>query len=259
MDASAETKTLDPNYGPSSVSLTSFPKMPEDYRKTVIRLMSIQAYAEKIAAVGVPDWARKVPDYKAARTVAKIVADEARHAFLLYTELEALGVSEKEADGIAQSTDTGSSSLDGPASLDAPENGWEDMIMNHMFLDRAGKFMVGNFTQASYAPWAVACEKILKDEDMHVGFGWTEFRTYVRSGVKSREELTNVVSRWFVAGLNFFGPPPGKTQQKLAMWGIKRKDNDVLRREFREEVLGELETIGCADLIRIEHDQYPYR
>ena len=252
------TEANNVSYAPSSVSLEMWPAMPEEFRSSVVRLMSIQAYAEKIAAVGVPNWINKAPDFRARRTVARIVADEARHAFLLYRELEAVGVSEQEADALATGKDTTSSSLDGPGSLDHDDNGWIEIVMNHMFLDRAGKCMVTNFTETAYTPWAEACKKIVVDEAMHEGFGFKEFAALV-ARTTDREALRKSVSHWFAQGLNFFGPPPGKTQEKLARLGIKPKDNDTLRAEFRAEVVELLESIDASDLIALENDQYPYR
>jgi 1,2-phenylacetyl-CoA epoxidase catalytic subunit len=247
----------DGSLAPSSVTAATFPSMPEDYRRAVIRTMSIQAYAEKLGAIGVPGWTRKVPDYRTVRTVARILAEEARHAYLLYRQLETIGVSEAEAINIATAPGSASASLEGPASLENPELGWQEIVMNHMFLDRAGKYMVGNFTMSSFAPWAEACRKIIEDEAMHIAFGESRFRNYVRAHADD-PALPGVVTHWFCQGLNFFGPPPSARQSQMAEWGLKRKDNDTLREEYRAEVMALLEEMGLAELIQIANNAYPY-
>ncbi|MDB4993384.1 MAG: phenylacetic acid catabolic family protein, partial [Myxococcaceae bacterium] len=129
MQSETSTSNYDESFAPLSIKLATFKNTPEEFQKLVIRLMSIQAYAEKVAAIGVPDWTRKAPDFRAVRTLGKIIADEARHAFLLYSELEAIGVTEKQADAIATGKESGSASLDGPGALDDNDLGWLDMIM----------------------------------------------------------------------------------------------------------------------------------
>lgn len=247
----------DGSLAPSSVTAETFPTMPEGYRRAVIRTMSIQAYAEKLGAIGVPGWNRKVPGYRAVRNVSRILADEARHAALLYRELETIGVSEEEATQIATAPGTSSASVEGPASLENPDLGWQEIVMNCNFLDRAGKYMVGNFCQSSFAPWAEACRKIADDEAMHVGFGETEFRRLVRARADD-PTLPALVTHWFCQGLNFFGPPPSAKQAQLAAWGIKRKDNEMLREEYRAEVLALMRDLGLEHLIQITKNSYPY-
>ena len=184
-------------------------------------------------------WIPRAPGFRVVRSVAQILADEARHAFLLYRVLDSLGVSQEEAVAIAEgksgSGSSKSQSLEGPLAVTAPENEWIDVVLNCMFLDRAGRLMVGNFAQSSFAPWATACKAILKDEDMHVGFGLTGFRRFLKEE-KNREKLSRQVTRWYAYGLNFFGPPASSKDQALFDFGLKRKSNELLRRDYIEEV-----------------------
>jgi 1,2-phenylacetyl-CoA epoxidase catalytic subunit len=138
----------------------------------------------------------------------------------------------------------------------APENEWVDVVLNCMFLDRAGRLMVGNFAESSFAPWATACKAILRDEDMHVGFGLTGFRRFLKEE-KDRDKLSRHVTRWYAYGLNFFGPPASSKDQALFDYGLKRKSNEALRREYIAEVADVLAEPG-RDLLRLSTDAYPY-
>ncbi len=247
-------------YPPSSVTMDMWPRMPDEYRQPIVRIMSIQAYAEASAAPSLARWISKAPGFRAVRTVASILADEARHAFLLYRELETMGVTHEESIAIAEGKNMGkkTASLEGPLSVADEENEWIDVVLNHMFLDRAGLFMVSNFAQSSFQPWAAACAEILKDEPMHVGFGLTELRNYMNAE-HDEQDLSRRASKWFAFGLNFFGPPAGRNDETLRRYGIKRKGNEALREEYRKDVHDVLDRIGKRDLIRLSSQEYPFR
>jgi 1,2-phenylacetyl-CoA epoxidase catalytic subunit len=223
--------------------------------------MSHQAYAEEKGATELAAWIPRAQGHLLRLTVARIAADEARHAHLIYRELEGLGVSEAEAHAIVE--DRGrkgerSVSLAGPLAVGSAENDWADIVLNHMLLDRAGRHMIQNYTQASYAPWAMACQKILKDEYFHESFGLTQFRRLL-AGTADRGELLCRFSRWYALALNFFGPPSIRTSARLRDYGIKRLSNDELRTAFVAEVQQLMSELSSTDMLVLENDSYPYR
>lgn len=81
----------DREYTPASVRLADLPAMPEAYRKTLVRLMAMQAYAERCGALELAPWVQRAPGYVERRVLARIMSDEAHHAYLLYRELDAMG------------------------------------------------------------------------------------------------------------------------------------------------------------------------
>lgn len=254
-------EAVDFDYAPSSIDFNDLDSTPEDYRQELIRLMAIQAYSEEKAATEGIEWIAKAPDYKRRRVFAKVIAEEAKHSYLIYSLLERMGVSEQAAIAIAEGRGDRpmhNASLEGPLSVGNEENEWIDIMLNHMFLDRAGKFMVGNFCEASFKPWAEANKVILREESGHIGFGFAELRTYLGQCGDSDEALTKI-SNWYAKGLNFFGPPSTKRGAKLSAYGLKRKDNETLRAEFRLEVAEAFAELGRPDLIQIEKDDFPFR
>lgn len=252
---------IDFDYSPSSIDYDSLDATPEEYRNHLIRLMAIQAYSEEKASTESTDWIAKAPDYKRRRVLAKVIAEEARHSYLVYQILERIGIGEKEAIAIAEGRSgqrMHDASLEGPLSVGHAENDWIDIMLNHMFLDRAGKFMVSNFCEASFKPWADANKVILREEKGHIGFGYAELRAYL-SERGDTEEARNKVSNWYAKGLNFFGPPSTKRGQLLANYGLKRLDNEQLRTAFREEVEAVFDEWGRRDLIELSSNEFPYR
>lgn len=249
------------SYAPSAVDFEDLPAMPEEYRAELVRLMSIQAYSEQKATTEGVEWIARSPDCKRRRVFAKIVAEEAQHSYLIYNLLERMGIPEKDAISIAEGRSQRpmhTASLEGPLSVSDDENEWIDIMLNHMFLDRAGKFMVGNYCEASFKPWADANKIILREERGHIGFGYAELRAYLSENPDC-SEIKNKVSKWFALGLNFFGPPSSSRGAKLSAFGLKRKDNETLRTEFRRELEEVFEELGRPDLLVLDHDAFPYR
>lgn len=171
-------------------------------------------------------------------------------------------MSEDEAIAIAEGRGTvkgpSEASMAGPKAVADPDNVWDDVVLNNMFLDRAGRHMVSNFAESSYAPWARVCRRIVRDEKLHEGFGLQQLKRLIAAG-GDRDALARRVTRWYALGLNFFGPPqdPGKIAF-LRRWGLKRSDNETLRRAYRSEVATIMDRLGAADLLRLSHDRFPY-
>ena len=247
-------------YPPESIRRDMLASVPDDYRHTLVRTMAMQAYAERLGTTELGPWIARAPGYRQRRLVARIAADEAAHSFWLYRELELIGVSESEAVDIAEGrTGQGAAqaSLDGPREVTNDDNEWIDVILNHMFLDRAGRFMVTNFAASSYAPWARVCRRILRDEAIHESFGYHELQRHLDQPY-DRDDLARRVTRWFALGLNFFGPPKSSRTKRLKDLGLKRKSNEQLRRAYRKEVMGLLEGLGGKHLIKLRQTAFPY-
>lgn len=250
------------NYEKRTIDYATFDQTPKEYQEQMIRIMSIQAYAEKKAATEGVEWIDKAPDYVCRRLFTKVLAEEAYHSYLIYKILEDIGVSEKQAVEIAEGRSGGkkmhNASLEGPLSVGQEDNEWIDIMLNHVFLDRAGKFMVTNFIDASFKPWSEANEKILREEAGHIGFGQKELKRWLKDQT-DRQKAKEKVSSWYAKGLNFFGPPSTHKSDMLRKYGIKRKDNEELRTMYIQEVEEEFGKIDALDLIELKSNQFPYR
>jgi len=247
-------------YAPRSISFERFRDTPQDYQENVIRLMAIQAYGERMAATASVEWIRKAPNYSVRRTFAMVLAEEARHSALLYRELDRLGISEQEAVDIAQGRRGRGplkASIEGPEAVGDPDNEWLDIALNMMLLDRAGRYMIKNYADGSYEPWASVCERILADETMHESFGLAQFLNILRQ-TRDRDYVARKFSRWFALGLNFFGPPSRHKYDLLRGYGLKRRSNEEMRQQYYQEVVGIASKHGCEELIRLQASEFPY-
>lgn len=247
-------------YAPMSVDSNTIRDKPDAYRENLIRLMSMQAYAERLGVLELSRWVERAPDFRYRRIFANIASDEANHAHWLYRELESLGVSEADAVAIAEEREGKGgmgASMAGPKAVADTDNSWIDVVLNTMFLDRAGRFMVTNFSLSSYAPWARIARRILKDERMHEGFGLRELRKALIQ-YDDREDLARRVTKWYSLGLNFFGPPHSSRAELLRGFGLKRLNNEQLRTYYIDECETILDRLGAKDLVRLETGAFPY-
>lgn len=247
---------------PKSIDQNQFDDCPEDYKKYVKRILAIQAFAERCGACEMGAQLRLAPDPITRKNFARVVYDEANHAHMLYKILEKIGVNESEALELAKSKNSSgksTESLDGILAVGNNENGWIDIVLNNMFLDRAGSHMVGNFSNSSFKPWADACEKIYVDEQMHKAFGFKQLKHYIEKH-NIDEELIRKIRQWYVHALNFFGPPNVKSQELLNFYGIKRQSNDELRCAFIKEVLCVMDELDLRKIIDCElANKYPFQ
>ncbi|MES2263776.1 MAG: Phenylacetic acid catabolic protein [Pseudomonadota bacterium] len=248
-------------YETGSVDYDTFADTPEDYQKYVKRLLSIHAYSEVSGGCDVAVHLAAVPNYKLREVVAKIIYEETRHAHMLYKILEQLGIEEAEAVDIATGKAEGyrrSASLEGIEAVSDDGNSWADLLMNHLLVERAGEFMVRNFSQSSFKPWAEASTVISKEEQWHISFGLRQFKVWVAEG--GLPEIEKVFAKWYVHALNFFGPEGAKSEKVLADYGLKPKSNGELRREFIADVGAILDEMNLAYLVDgVVSDSYPYQ
>lgn len=247
-------------YDVATIDYDDFPNCPEDYKHYVIRILSIQAYAERMGATEMGHQLRLAPDYITRRRLAKIVYDEASHAYLLYEILNHLNVSEREAILIAKGEHPESAktnSLDGPVAVGNDNNTWIDIVFNNFFLDRAGMFMVANFAKSSFKPWAKACELIHKDELWHVRFGQEEFEKYL--SMHGTDVIKDMFALWYIRALNFFGSSVSRSHEQLKIYGIKRLNNVELRQQFINNIIELLTERDWLHLLPEVSADYPYQ
>lgn len=245
------------NYETKAIGVNEFSDTPESYQHYVVRIMAMQAYAERCGATEVGAQLSLAPDSALRVGLAKIVSDEAIHAHMLYQVLEDIGVSETKAIEIVNDKHQKTKSLDGVEAVGDSNNTWLDIVLNNMLMDRAGGFMVRNFAKSSFKPWATACEKIAKDEDWHQRFGWLQFLDYIElHGIDSAKARFHY---WYVHALNFFGPPNNKSDELLKNYGIKRENNQVLRENFISDLTSLLANHDLDFLLEAVTDVYPYK
>jgi ring-1,2-phenylacetyl-CoA epoxidase subunit PaaA len=212
------------------------------YTKVLVRLLGAHALAEKLTAEGYRKAAGTLTDPEIRRIADKNLAEELKHAALIYDLLAELGVSE-------QSADRASIPLRRAPSFQAPRyfaeraEGEMDLLMGNVSLDMTGLIMIGvNYRDSSYAPHARAAELILEEEADHDEFGTLALRTAVeRVGA---DAVSAALRRWLPWAVNFFGPPVSGFTFDCLRYGLKNKDNDELAGLFLSLLERRLTNLG---------------
>lgn len=196
------------------------------YYKVLARLLAAHALAEKLTAVGYQRALEKISDPALRPTIEKNLAEERKHARLVYRALEELGVSEARADRSMIPA------LKAP-SFAAPRHFAEnpadelELAMASVSLDMTGLVMIGvNYKESSYAPHARAAEIILEEEQEHELFAAGQLRE--ASEKFGRERVGAALREWLPQAVNFFGPPDSGFTYDCMRYGLKARDNGEL-------------------------------
>jgi 1,2-phenylacetyl-CoA epoxidase catalytic subunit len=196
------------------------------YTKVLRRLLGAHALAEKLTAEGYRRTAATISDPEIRRIAHKNLAEEQRHATLVYGLLAQLGVSEESADRASLMLRR-APSFEAARCFAEQAEGELGLLMGSISLDMTGLIMIGvNYRDSSYAPHARAADEILDEEADHDEFGTGALRAAVeRVGA---DAVSAALRQWLPRAVNFFGPPGSGFTFDCLRYGLKQKDNDEL-------------------------------
>jgi 1,2-phenylacetyl-CoA epoxidase catalytic subunit len=201
-------------------------RVEANYQKVLTRLLAAHALAEKLTADGYARAREFVTDPALLVSVEKNLAEERKHARLIYAALEELGVSEARADR-SMITALKAPSFAAPRHFAEHAANELDLVMASVSLDMTGLIMIGvNYRDSSYAPHARAAEIILAEEEEHELFAAGELRD---AAERCGPDAVNLALReWLPRALDFFGPPGSGFTYECMRYGLKSRDNGEL-------------------------------
>ena len=142
-------------------------QMTEDYRQTLIRILTVSADTELISAPSYYRAAKNAPTINNFISAMGIIQDELGHAHIAYRLLRDIGV-----DTEALLYDRRPEHFKHPYAFDVPLDRWEELIVANAFYDRAGYILLGDvFRSTSFGPWKRALVKVDKEETFHLRHG----------------------------------------------------------------------------------------
>jgi len=201
-------------------------RVEPNYFKTLTRLMAAHALAEKLTAQGYERAAGFITDGATLATVRKNLAEEHKHAHLVYAALAELGLAEARADR-SMVTALKAPSFAAPRRFAAQAAEPLDLVMARVSLDMTGLIMIGvNYRESSYAPHARAADIILAEEEDHELFAAGELRDAVEQF--GAERVNAALRSWLPSAVNFFGPPGSGFTFDCLSYGLKSRDNAEL-------------------------------
>ena len=214
------------------------------YKKILTRLLSAHAFAEKLTAVGYQRALENITETDLRATIAKNLAEERKHARLIYRILEHIGISETHADR-SMIPAMKSPSFEAPRHFAENAGDALDLLMASLSLDVTGLLIIGvNYRESSYAPHRRAAEIILDEEEDHDRFAAGQLREAVdRLGA---DRVNAGLREWLPRAVNFFGPPGSGFTFDCLRYGLKARDNGELAEIYLTMLERRLEQAGLA-------------
>lgn len=201
-------------------------RIESNFLRVLTRLLAAHALAEKLTAIGYERALDRGVRPELLPVIGKNLAEEQKHARLIYAALAELGVSEAQADRSLLPA------LKAP-SFAAPRYFAEhsvseiDLAMATISLDMTGLIMIGvNYKESSYAPHARAADVIIAEEEEHELFASNVLRD---AAERFGADAVNAGLRaWLPRAVNFFGPPGSGFTFDCITYGLKSRDNGEL-------------------------------
>ncbi|HEY6419359.1 MAG TPA: Phenylacetic acid catabolic protein [Candidatus Binataceae bacterium] len=212
------------------------------YGKVLVRLLAAHAMAEKLTAFGYERALSSVDNPALRPTIEKNLAEERKHARLVYRVLDEIGIGEKAADRSLTAI-VKAPSFEAPRYFAEHAKGELDLLMASLSLDSTGLIMIGvNYRDSSYAPHSRAAEMILEEEADHEMFASEQLGQAV--GRFGKKKVTSALRKWLPRAVNFFGPPGSGFTYDCLRYGLKAQDNDELAELYLTMLERRLEQVG---------------
>jgi len=201
-------------------------RVEANFVRVLTRLLAAHAMAEKLTARGYQRALDTIDRPDLSILLNKNLAEEEKHARLIYAALAEIGVSETQADR-SLLTALKAPSFAAPRHFAEHSANELELVMATVSLDMTGLIMIGvNYTESSYAPHARAAEIIVAEEQEHELFASHVLRDAAeRFGPGAVNEA---LRQWVPEAVNFFGPPGSGFTFDCITYGLKARDNGEL-------------------------------
>ncbi|HEX5787485.1 MAG TPA: 1,2-phenylacetyl-CoA epoxidase subunit PaaA [Woeseiaceae bacterium] len=218
-------------------------RMPEAYRRTLVRQISQHAHSEIIGMQPEGNWLTRAPSLKRKAILLAKVQDEAGHGLYLYSAAETLGVSRDEMVDDLLAGKAKYSSI-----FNYPTLSWADIGAIDWLVDGAAIMNQIPLCRCSYGPYARAMVRICKEESFHQRQGFEIMLELSRGSEEQKAMAQDALDRWWWPSLMMFGPGDSESKhsaQSMA-WKIKRFSNDELRQKFVDVTVPQAEFLGLS-------------
>lgn len=227
----------------------------DEYYEHLTNLMLQQADSELAGGFGYVPWIMKAPTTEEMLIVSNIVRDEVRHGRAMYRLLEDahFGVDDwvEKMDftfRIDDKQDLGAKRAASDKRVNIfyyPIDSWADFVMFNFLMDRGAGHQLEDVKTSSYGPWRREIDRIFKEELTHIAHGdyWVK-RLALDPATKS--EIQEALNRWWPRVMAIFGRPGSRKNKRYRDLGLKKRDNDDVRKTFAAEVREKAETWGLV-------------
>ena len=221
-------------------------KMPDDYRKLLVRQISQHAHSEVVGMLPEANWISRAPSLRRKMALLAKIQDEAGHGLYLYAAAETLANGEITADRDAVYQDMLLGKAKYSSIFNYPTLSWADVGAIGWLVDGAAimnqVMLMGN----SYGPYSRAMVRICKEESFHQRQGYEILMTLCRGTKQQKEMAQEALNRFWWPALMMFGPndDASPNSQKSMDYRVKRESNDHLRQRFIDVTVPQAEFLG---------------
>ena len=222
------------------IEAKDFPKMPQEYKDLFIKVMTIQADSELGGPhLYVERWVLAAPTAEDQMMLAKTAAEEIDHHRKFVKILAELNVDvshqlkNRSKDRILE-------------IFRDPLETWADMGCFGTFIDRVGGYHLEDFSECSYLPAARIIPQILKEEKQHIAHG-IQILTRLCQTSEGKAEVQKSLDRMYPRCLDMFGVTGSKRSEEYLQWGIKKRNNEQGRTQYRAEVKKIIDQLGLQE------------
>ncbi|OFV97554.1 MAG: hypothetical protein A3H28_12550 [Acidobacteria bacterium RIFCSPLOWO2_02_FULL_61_28] len=222
------------------IEAKDFPKMPQEYKDLFIKVMTIQADSELGGPhLYVERWVLAAPTAEDQMMLAKTAAEEIDHHRKFVKILAELNVDvshqlkNRSKDRILE-------------IFRDPLETWADMGCFGTFIDRVGGYHLEDFSECSYLPAARIIPQILKEEKQHIAHG-IQILTRLCQTPEGKAEVQKSLDRMYPRCLDMFGVTGSKRSEEYLQWGIKKRNNEQGRTQYRAEVKKIIDQLGLQE------------
>ena len=218
-------------------------KMPDAYRKHLVRQISQHAHSEVIGMQPEGNWITRAPSLRAKQILLAKIQDEGGHGLYLYSAAETLGVSRTEMIEQLHSGKAKYSNI-----FNYPALNWADIGAIGWLVDGAAIVNQVSLQRTSYGPYSRAMVRICKEESFHQRQGYEIMAKMMTGTADQREMAQDAMNRWWWPALMMFGPHDSESPRSgdAFKWKIKRQSNDELRAKFIDKTVQQAEVIGLT-------------
>ncbi|MFG6119766.1 1,2-phenylacetyl-CoA epoxidase subunit PaaA [Thalassobacillus sp. B23F22_16] len=224
--------------------------MPDEYRMTLIKLISMHGISEIMGALPEKEWVPKAPSLRRKLGIMAKVQDEMGHGQLLLRVAEdlmkPLGKTREE---IMQDLFRGDLKFHNVFHMPAPT--WGDAGLIGWLVDGAAIITQTNMLKASYGPYARALKRICAEEVFHAQHGEAIIMALAEGTEEQRALIQDAIDRWWESLLMFFGPASASTtgaskQDTTIKYRIRTKTNEELRQAFLDKYIPRVLSLGLT-------------
>ncbi|GAK03148.1 LOW QUALITY PROTEIN: phenylacetate-CoA oxygenase, PaaG subunit [Geomicrobium sp. JCM 19037] len=223
--------------------------MPEEYRTTLIKLISMHGISEIMGALPEKEWVPKAPSLERKLAIMAKVQDEMGHGQLLLRVTEDLMKPYgRNRQHLMEDLLSGRLKFHNVFHMptytaDAGIVGW--------LVDGAAIISQTNMLDASYGPYQRALLRICKEEVFHAQHGESIIMALAEGTDDQKQMLQDSLNRWWPSLLMFFGPESAATtgsskQEITKKYRIRKSSNEELRQAFLDKYLPRVFSLGLT-------------